>query len=199
VNIFYLSESPTRAAISMVDRHVVKMILETCQLLSTAHRVLDGDAIPTISKSGRKITRYVLNDDRESVLYTATHINHPSCVWVRESSENYNWLYWHLVSLCNEYAYRYGKHHACTKLLEPLLCKPKNIVHKPFTQPPCAMDQKYIISDDPVINYRNYYKNGKAHIHSWKRRGPPDWIQINTPDQKNGVFDANIHISERRN
>jgi hypothetical protein len=79
----------------MVDRHVVKMILETAQLLSTAHRLLDGtESIDT--SSGRKKRVYTLPDERDAVLYSATHANHPSAVWARQSVENYNWLVDHL-------------------------------------------------------------------------------------------------------
>ena len=61
----------------------VKMILEYAQLLSTAHRVLDGTITIGLSKTGRKVKRYVLPDDRDSILYSATHINHPSAIWAR--------------------------------------------------------------------------------------------------------------------
>ena len=87
------------------------MILEYAQLLSTAHRVLDGNHIDGYSKTGRKQKRYVLSDNRDSFLYSATHINHPSAVWVRKSRDNYTWLYQLLVWLCREYTYRYGKIH----------------------------------------------------------------------------------------
>jgi hypothetical protein len=45
-----------------------------------------------------------------------------------------------------------------------------------MTEMPCAMDKQYIISDDPVINYRNYYREGKKRMHSWTNRQPPEWI-----------------------
>jgi hypothetical protein len=74
----------------MVDRHVVKMILESAQLLSTAHRVLDGVAVIGGKLGGRKKTEWVLDDARQDVLYKATHMNHPSAIWARKSVENYN-------------------------------------------------------------------------------------------------------------
>jgi hypothetical protein len=80
MNIFFLSEDPYEAARMQVDKHVVKMILESAQLLSTAHRILDGD------------DQGVLPDFETRLFYRATHKNHPSAKWIRESVENYNWL-----------------------------------------------------------------------------------------------------------
>ena len=90
MNIFFLSENPVQAAEWMVDKHVVKMILESAQLLSTAHRIIDGRETQGKSATGRNVKRWILNDAREPVLYSATHINHPSAVWCRQSVENYN-------------------------------------------------------------------------------------------------------------
>jgi hypothetical protein len=99
-------------------------------------------------------------------------------VWARESHENYYWLHRYLVEHCDEYTYRYGKVHKVERdgLLEALMGEPNNIPNKPFTQPPSAMDTKYIISKNAIENYRNYYKVGKAHLHKWKNRQPPSWI-----------------------
>ena len=74
MNLFYLDRDPVEAARMQCDRHVVKMILETAQMLSTAHIELDG----------------------KQVAYKATHKNHPSTVWVRSSSLAYNWTWRHL-------------------------------------------------------------------------------------------------------
>lgn len=142
-----------------VDKHVVKMILEYCQLLSTAHRVLD--------KSD--------ND----LLYKATHVNHPSAKWVRLSSDAYVWLTELLVFLCAEYTHRYGKIHKCQRIgLVDFLAKnvPKNIPTVPFAEPPCAMPDKYKIEGDAISSYRNYYNNDKAYIGKWKNRDVPTWF-----------------------
>jgi hypothetical protein len=160
----------------MVDKHVVKMILETCQLLSTAHRILDGTPTQGKSKTGRKVTRYVLDDYRDPIIYQATHINHPSSIWCRESVKNYEWLHDHLGALLKEYTYRYGKTHSCHNLYEVLTVRPLNIQHGLFTQPTPAMDASFIISQDSVENYRNYYKQGKVHLHSWTNREKPFWL-----------------------
>lgn len=176
MNIFYIDVSPTQCAQWMVDKHVVKMILETCQLLSTAHRVIDGVSTKGKSKTGRNVTRYVLPDYREDILYQATHINHPSSVWCRETSANYEWLHVHLGALLKEYTYRYGKTHSCHNLYEVLTVRPLNIPIGMFSQPTPAMDTSFIISNDSVENYRNYYKQGKVHLHSWTKRDKPIWL-----------------------
>ena len=80
MNIFYLDRDPHEAARLQCDKHVVKMILETAQLLSTAHNELDGGQIA----------------------YKTTHKNHPSAVWARKSLDNYLWLYRHLEGLGSE-------------------------------------------------------------------------------------------------
>ena len=183
MNIFYIDKDPSLAAKTMVDSHVVKMILESAQLLSTAHRVLDGDEF--ISFSGkRKVTRYVLPDDRESILYSATHINHPSSVWVRQSDQHYNWLVYHFVALCEEYTVRYKKTHKSQTLFPYLKNLPTNIPKAGFTSPPCAMDDAYIISEDAVENYRNYYSCGKSHLHQWTNRPIPEWVLKYQNNQK---------------
>lgn len=168
MNIFYIDKNPEIAAMQLVDKHVVKMILEYAQLLSTAHRVLDGRLIDK---------KWILEDDREDVLYKSTHVNHPSAIWVRKSNNNYNWLYCHFVATCKEYTHRYEKTHLTeSKLLDVLKFVPRNIPVDYLTPMPCAMPDEYKISDDPVENYREYYRKSKANLHSWKNRERPDWI-----------------------
>ena len=178
MNIFYTDPSPKLSAQNLVDKHCVKMIVETAQLLSTAHRVLDGKPIIVPNENGRKMKRWILDDSRDSILMKATHINHPSAIWCRQTSGNYDWLYRHFCCILEEYKYRYCKNHKCEQLVKPLFCLPNNIVLDNFTEPTPAMDKKYIISKSSVENYRNYYKNGKQHLFNWKNRKPPDWINI---------------------
>lgn len=168
MNIFYLSHDVEECVKYHVDRHVVKMILEYAQLLSTAHKVLDGIKV----NKG-----YVLGDySMDSNIYKATHINHPSSIWVRESKENYLWLHRLWVSLMEEYTYRYEKIHSCNRLKPFLHFIPKNIDNGKFTQPTPAMPEKYKVKNDSLQSYKNYYKYGKVHLHSWKKRDVPDWI-----------------------
>ena len=121
MNIFYLSEDPILCAKYHNDSHCVKMILEYAQLMCTAHRELD-----VISKGSLM----------DVTLYKATHKNHPSAVWVRESRANYEFLHKLFSALCNEYTRRYGKIHLTERKLKKLLYwPPKNISDGEFTQP----------------------------------------------------------------
>lgn len=177
MNIFYIDKDPVIAAQWMVDKHVVKMILESAQLLSTAHRIIDGVETQGKSATGRNVKRWLLSDAREPVLYSATHINHPSAVWCRKSVENYNWLADHMFALLNEYTHRYNKHHKVEGDLSYMLqSPPHNLKEYDMTVMPSAMADEYKVSDDPLVNYRNYYKVGKARMHKWTNRQPPEWI-----------------------
>ena len=178
MNIFYLDSDPKLCAEWAVDKHVVKMILESAQLLSTAHRVLDGVETVGVSAGGlRKKKIWLLNDSRNDTLYSATHINHPSAVWTRQSNNNYNWLWCYLYEHCKEYTYRYGKVHKVERdgILDMLRTPPSNIKIGHKSMPPQAMPDEYKCGNT-VLAYRNYYKHGKAHLHSWKNREAPDWI-----------------------
>jgi hypothetical protein len=174
MNIFYLHHDVVKCAEMHNDKHTVKMILEYAQLLSTAHRVLDGDIVIGKSKTGRKQTRYVLSRD-DSVLYSATHINHPSSVWVRQSAENYNWLFGLFQALMTEYTHRYGKTHATSRLEMHLAKLPKNIPQKSFTEPTPAMPDDVKVPGDSIASYRRYYIQNKPHLASWKKRPVPEW------------------------
>lgn len=183
MNIFYLDKDPKVCAQMHVDKHCIKMILEYAQLLSTAHRILDGTVSIGLGKTGRKQTRYVLPDDRESVLYSATHLNHPSAVWCRQSAMNYHWLYTLLVECCKEYTYRYGKIHKCESsgLVNRLQTTPTNINGtKDFTEPTPAMPEDVKVPGDSINSYRRYYVMNKEHLWSWSgkinSRERPKWL-----------------------
>jgi len=180
MNIFYLNPDPKICAQEHISKHVTKMIIEYAQLLSTAHRILDGTLSTGLSEAGRKQTRYVLPDERESILYRSTHSNHPSAVWVRQSDANYNWLYQLLCELCEEYTYRYGKVHSTERLLETLSFTPNNIPHGPFTPPTPAMPDDVKIPNDSMASYHNYYINNKKSFASWQgrvnSRDVPKWF-----------------------
>jgi len=179
MNIFYLDKNPRVCAEMHVDKHCVKMILEYAQLLSTTHRYLDGILTDGLSKSGRKRKQYILSDKREQVLYSATHINHPSAVWVRQSDKNYMWLAEMLEMLCCEYTYRYGKVHKVESIGLMQLLKnefPKNIPTGNFTEPTPAMPDHYKVAGDSITSYKNYYLGDKTRMFSWKNRPTPSWI-----------------------
>jgi len=178
VNIFYLSNDVQKCAEMHVDKHCVKMVLEYAQLLSTAHRVLDGSLSTGVSKTGRKQTRYVLSDDRERVLYKSTHINHPSAIWVRQSDANYSWLFRMFGALMDEYKFRYGKIHASEQLANTLSYRPKNIMKGKFTEPTPAMPDEVKIAGDSIASYKNFYIKNKSHIATWKKRSIPEWFSL---------------------
>jgi len=183
MNIFYLHNDPKVCAEMHADKHVVKMILEYAQLLSTAHRVLDGVETVGIGDSGRKQTRYILSDDREQKLYKSTHLNHPSAIWARQSYANYVWLSKLLTELCREYTYRYGKVHKVERdgLEEELMYPPMNIANAPFTEPTPAMPPEVKVAGNSIASYHNYYINNKQHLASWRgkinSRPVPNWFQ----------------------
>jgi hypothetical protein len=182
MNIFYLDPDVNTCAEMHNDKHCVKMILEYAQLLSTAHRVLDGSIIDRLSASGRKQKAYVLADNRESSLYSATHINHPSAIWVRKTHQNYIWLSQLLESLCYEYTYRYEKTHKVERdgLLQMLTTNiPSNIQIGPFTAPTPAMPDDVKVPGNSLASYRKYYINNKSHLANWKKRQVPEWFNAN--------------------
>lgn len=153
MNIFVLSKDPKQAAKWHVDKHIVKMPLETAQILCTVRRQYGDQNVP----------------------YKSTHEHHPCCKWAAESAENYVWLCILGIELCGEYRHRYGKTHKCEVIIENCLSKiPKRIANKgrtPFVQ---AMPT-HCKMDDPVLAYRNYYITEKSHLASWKNRNIPDW------------------------
>ena len=189
MNIFYLDPDPKICAEMHLDKHVVKMILEYAQLLSTAHRVLDGTICDGFSNSGRRKKTYTISDPRNDILYSATHINHPSTIWVRQSQANYGWLYELFGWLCAEYTHRYGKHHATERLDSQLKIPPKNIPIGEFTEPTPAMPDTYKVMNDSVKSYRNYYIHDKSRFAKWKNRESPEWFLY-------GVKNANIQLSQ---
>ena len=156
MNIFYLDNNPEKCAELHCDKHVVKMIVESAQLLSTAHHVIDGSS----ARAG---------------IYKATHKNHPSAIWARTTDSNYNWLYVLWRELMREYKYRYMKTHACERLIEVLKKLPYNIQTGAFTPPPLAMPEEFKVTD-PIESYKNYYKGAKAHFAKWTNRSVPEWF-----------------------
>jgi hypothetical protein len=170
MNIFYLDRDPVLAAQMQCDKHVVKMILESAQLLCTAHRILDGDGAGADAIG----------------LYKIAHKNHPSAIWARDRQANYNWLFTHMKALMAEYTYRYdGKHHKSEFLLEYIESCPMSLMtcKLPFTPPPqCGMSDKYK-SDDAVLAYQLYYVFEKTSMCNgtgpqWgKTREAPNWYK----------------------
>lgn len=175
MNIFYLDKDPQKCAEMHCDKHVVKMIIEYAQLMSTAHRILDGTPYLDLTKNGRKIKRWRLDDEREDILMKASHINHPSNIWTRSNRDNYIWLnrMWNYLLL--EYTHRYGKIHACAKYKYALYLTPNNIVQSHFYEPTPAMPDDCKILNDSVSSYKKYYIERKTHFAKWTKREVPLW------------------------
>ena len=186
MNIFVLHDDPVLAAQNQCDKHVVKMIVESAQMLSTVHRMLDGTITKRPSKSGKRILKYYeLHDDREHILYKAVHHNHPCTVWSRENCCNYNWHYEHFVALCDEYTYRYGKIHSTDTKLRTLLKElPKGILHTNCksafklamgSNPECVVVG--LGGTDVVESYRNFYHTKQERFKmDWTKRNVPEWF-----------------------
>lgn len=158
MNIFYFDNSPVTSAEAQPDKMLVKMPLETAQMLCTAHRELDGDEYADANG-----------------LYKTAYKNHPCTIWARECNENYSWLYAHFLALGMEYTYRYGKEHASiTKLAKPLMHFPKNIKRGKMTTVAQAMPDQYK-NKDPIKAYRAYCINEKTYAEWNKNRAKPIW------------------------
>ena len=177
MNIFYLHKEPEVSARLHCDKHVVKMIIEYAQMLSTAHRMVDGEQYYGLSKNGRRIARWRHpNSNLEDVLYKASHINHPSAVWVRENAIQYQYMYDLFVALCDEYTYRYGKVHMTdSKLRDVLNNIPDKMPLGDWREPPQAMPDD-VKSESSLDAYHKYYREYKKSFAKWTNREVPQFM-----------------------
>jgi len=155
MNIFVLDWDVKKCAMYHNDKHVVKMILETAQLLCGVHHMTES---PT-----------------ENVPYKLSHKNHPCSIWARESITNYLWLCELGLELCYEYTHRYGKRHKSQDVIEWCIENKPNLPEKGFTEPAKAMPEEYKVKS-VVESYRNYYRGEKASFSKWKNRQTPQWF-----------------------
>jgi len=160
MNIFFLDENPILSAQYHVDKHVVKMILETAQLLCGVHHMTVHDTI----------------HDTDQVPYKLSHKNHPCSIWCRESLSNYLYLCELGLELSKEYTYRYGKRHKSQDVIEWCLINKPNIPDIEFTEPAKAMPDEYKVKS-VVESYRNYYVGAKSGFAIWKNREKPFWFK----------------------
>ena len=163
MNIFFLDKTPDNAAEMHCDKHCVKMILEYAQMLSTAHRVLDGENV-------------------HPDLYKIAHKNHPSTIWTRSSKQHYDWLFRLFRMLSAEYTLRYSNgefkvHKTWDKLGKILETAPKNIVDNGWVDPPQCMPD-HCKKPDTIDAYRNYYLTEKASFSTWNYSKQPTWWTI---------------------
>lgn len=165
------------------------MIVESAQMLCTAHRLLDGTIEETKKMvAGSSPVRWrkgkhwrLLNPDKDAIFYKAVHMHHPCTLWTMETIQNYEWHHQHFEALCNEYTLRYKKIHATeTLLLEELIDPPKNIKNlESMTQFRLAMkaNPECMHPDDPVRSYQEFYqtKQGRFKM-TWTNRIKPSWF-----------------------
>jgi hypothetical protein len=154
MNIFVLDENPILAARYQCDKHIVKMTVETSQLLCTAVHMNSAGEVQTP--------------------YKPTHVNHPCTKWASQTLESFEWLYKHGQALAGEYTYRYGKIHKCEAIIN--WCAQRVGLFSlggliPFVQ---AMPEQYK-HEDIVQAYRAYYLGEKKKFAKWTRREPPMW------------------------
>jgi hypothetical protein len=160
MNIFAVDLDPRQAAKDLADKHVVKMIVEGCQMLSTNHRLSGSHVVYTLPVK----------------LYKQSFENHPCTIWARQNKENYMWLADHTVELCYEYRRRYNKTHACEimshwfSMYYPLRIPDGELT--PFAQ---AMPEEFKVPGDAVSAYRKYYIGAKSRFAKWKFTKTPDW------------------------
>ncbi len=204
MNIFFLDNEPARAAQYHCDKHVVKMIVETAQILSTVVRIKRGytgvfawdtknEEFGIIPSRGEKWKSYPYCLHGETggfpKIYLVTHPNHPSVAWAKKSLNNFMWLLKLGYFLCDEYTRRYGKVHKSLAIIRQ--CEPNRQVNKmgmadpltpkdfPYdflTKPPLVMPEECQVYNDPVACYRIYYASYKKHLCTWKSTEPPDWF-----------------------
>lgn len=154
MNIFVLDPDPRTAARMLCDKHVVKMIIESAQILCTVGRQR-GFNTP----------------------YRSTHARHPCTLWAGESKSNWNWLIEHSLEMCAEYTRRYGRVHKTLGVIE--WCANSNIgptADRGLTPHPLAMPAIFKTAD-PVESYRNYYLGAKSKFAKWKLGAPEWWIE----------------------
>jgi len=156
MNIFFLDNDIKKCAQYHCDKHVVKMILETAQLLCGVHHTT-----PQVTPQ---------------VPYKLSHKNHPCAIWSRESLTNYLVLCELGLELCYEYTHRYGKRHKSQDVIEWCVTNKPSIIDIGYTQPPKAMPDEYKV-DSVVESYRNYYRGAKVSFAVWKNREKPFWFE----------------------
>lgn len=157
MNIFLLSTDPREAAEAHCDKHVVKMILETAQLLYCAHWVVDPESVPIGG-------------------YRKTHPNHPCAIWTRESRENYRWLCELGIYLCKEYTFRYGKIHKTQEHITWLAEHMPPLPMVPQTPFRMAMPDEFKDAD-PIVAYQQYYLGAKQRMLVYSKRPPPPFVE----------------------
>ena len=175
MNILFLSAKPGRCARWHCDKHVVKMILESTQILYTAHHIHESSLL--------EIAPLCLSTGQRG--YKKHAAKHPSVIWAAEALPHYIWLCWLALALVNEHEHRFQpkERHSCAVHLEWLLANPPPaLVTKRswLRDPPCAMPDEYKVVGDAITSYQNYYNGSKKErgLFKWTKRHTPHWADV---------------------
>lgn len=192
MNIFALSKCPVESAQQMLDKHVVKMPTETCQMLHTNQLYFIYKGIYGVEPSLKELKQFHKNTN--SNLMKPAMLNHPSTIWARQSLHNTKWLYEHGLALCKEYTYRYGKIHGSENRILDLNINLQDAFSGKASPVFIAMDDSYRIentfNDDwefVIQSYRHYYLEGKWRFAEWKKERMPEWWPSNWYAKKYNV------------
>ena len=166
MNIFFLDYDFVKCAQYHNNYHVSKMTTESAQMLSSAYRFYFGN----------KDEKYKMIGDLDEIIYKPYGLNHPCNIWVRESYENYIWLYNLFISLGDEYSYRFDRTHLSISKLKDILKEAPMLKGGVFTDPPLVMDEECKINGDVISSYRKYYKEKKKDLTRYTKRNIPDWL-----------------------
>ena len=195
MNIFALSVCPTESAEQMLDKHVVKMPTESCQMLHTNIIYMQFVEVNQSEPSLAELKAF--HKSIKSELMKPAMLNHPSTIWARQSIANFHWLYQHGIALCEEYTYRYDKRHGSHDRIITGMRERDNInhsfPHSGLTPVTIAMfdeyrlDEKKYYNRNPnakgwdfvVASYRNYYLEGKWLMAEWRNNRRPEWFPSN--------------------
>jgi len=182
MNIFALSKCPIKSAHQMIDKHIVKMPTETCQMLHTNSLFFDYVEHYNEEPTLKQLKEF--HKDINSNLMKPAMLNHPSTIWARQSMHNAKWLYEHGLALCEEYTYRYGKIHGSESRIKDVedyyIQAGDSSKATPVT---VAMDDKYRLEygvwgedwDFVISSYRHYYLEGKWRFAEWRMNRQPSW------------------------
>ena len=184
MNIFALQRSPIKSALEMIDKHVVKMPTETCQMLHTNELFYAFVHLYGFEPSLKELKQF--HKDSNSNLMKPAMLNHPSTIWARQSLHNTKWLYEHGLALCEEYTYRYEKIHGSEKRILDMNINLRDAFSDKASPVFIAMDDQYRIEntfDDEwefvIQSYRHYYLEGKWRFAEWKQNRRPEWFPAN--------------------
>jgi len=181
VNLFVVSTDPIRAARDHCDQHVVKMPLETAQMLVSAFYWWFGLTSHADLRERPELVSAIFEDfprrtpAGESWPYGLSHVNHPCTIWVRECDKNFHWAATLGRELCAEYSRRYHQIHACASIIEWCASMPTPAPPAEKRTPFAQALPEHLRHRNPVTAYRNYYREFKSAFATWKFSKPPKW------------------------